>query len=97
MSTITASRTDNPLTAGQLPRYAPWALGAVALIAGGVIDAIVDPLTSALKRAGLRRAQKSAGEAPAPATAAVRAGSSGSPRKAQASVGTIKKAKPMKG
>ena len=41
MSTITASRTDNPLTAGQLPRYAPWALGAVALIAGGVIDALV--------------------------------------------------------
>lgn len=40
MSTITASRTDNPLTAGQLPRYAPWALGAVALIAGGVIDAL---------------------------------------------------------
>ena len=41
MSTITASRTDNPLTAGQLPRYAPWALGAVALIAGGVTDALV--------------------------------------------------------
>lgn len=35
----------------------------------GVIDAIVDPLTSALKRAGLRRAQKSAGET-APATPA---------------------------
>ena len=40
MSTITASRTDNPLTAGQLPRYAPWALGAVALIAGGVIPVL---------------------------------------------------------
>ncbi|WP_201723073.1 bifunctional glutamate N-acetyltransferase/amino-acid acetyltransferase ArgJ [Caulobacter sp. X] len=36
----------------------------------GVIDAIVDPLTSALKRAGLRRAQKSAGETTSAAPAA---------------------------
>ena len=49
--------------------------------AHGVIDAIVDPLTAALKRAGLRRAQKSAGEseqAPAaPAKAATGAGKPG--------------------
>lgn len=37
----------------------------------GMIDAIVDPLTSALKRAGLRRAQKNAGETtPAPTSSA---------------------------
>lgn len=41
MSTLTATRTENPLTAGQLPRYAPWALAAVALTAGGVIDSLV--------------------------------------------------------
>ena len=34
----------------------------------GMIDAIVDPLTSALKRAGLRRAQKNAGETTAAPT-----------------------------
>ena len=49
--------------------------------AHGVIDAIVDPLTAALKRAGLRRAQKSAGEsehqAAAPAKAATSAGKPG--------------------
>ncbi|WP_181242625.1 bifunctional glutamate N-acetyltransferase/amino-acid acetyltransferase ArgJ [Caulobacter vibrioides] len=49
--------------------------------AHGVIDAIVDPLTSALKRAGLRRAQKSAGESDqasaTPAKAATGAGKPG--------------------
>ncbi len=44
---------------------------ASAPVERGMIDAIVDPLTSALKRAGLRRAQKNAGETTAsPSTSA---------------------------
>lgn len=55
-------------TAAKAPEAAPNPVA----VAGAVIErALVDPLTSALKRAGLRRAQKSAGEGtPTPAAAA---------------------------
>ena len=52
-------KTSGKTTAAKAPEAAPNPVAA----AGAAIErALVDPLTSALKRAGLRRAQKSAGE-----------------------------------
>ena len=53
----------------------------------GVIDAIVDPLTSALKRAGLRRAQKSAGETTSAAPAAPASPKPASPKSTSTGAG----------
>jgi glutamate N-acetyltransferase/amino-acid N-acetyltransferase len=66
-------KTSGEKTAAKVPETAPHAAGSNPVAAAGaaIERALVDPLTSALKRAGLRRAQKSAGEvAPAQAVAA---------------------------
>ena len=39
MTALSTSTTVNPLTAGQLPRYATWVALAGSLLAGGVLDA----------------------------------------------------------
>ena len=68
--------TKTPKASGKTPaETAPEATsagpGPVERAGAAIERALVDPLTSALKRAGLRRAQKSAGEVvPAPAAAA---------------------------
>jgi glutamate N-acetyltransferase / amino-acid N-acetyltransferase len=74
--------TKTPKTSGKkTAAKAPEATSNPVAVAGAAIErALVDPLTSALKRAGLRRAQKSAGEtspAPAPASAAAKPASGG--------------------
>uniref|UniRef100_UPI0025F47AC6 bifunctional ornithine acetyltransferase/N-acetylglutamate synthase n=1 Tax=uncultured Caulobacter sp. TaxID=158749 RepID=UPI0025F47AC6 len=70
-------KTSGKTTAAKAPEATP-ASNPVAAAGAAIERALVDPLTSALKRAGLRRAQKSAGETtPAPAAAATGAGKPG--------------------
>jgi glutamate N-acetyltransferase/amino-acid N-acetyltransferase len=67
-------------TAAKAPEATPATIAAnpVAAASAAIERALVDPLTSALKRAGLRRAQKSAGEgSPAAKPAATGAGKPG--------------------
>ena len=80
--------TKTPSTSGKKgAAKAPEAASAsnpVAAAGAAIERALVDPLTSALKRAGLRRAQKSAGEAapvapPSPAAAKPAATGAGKP------------------
>ena len=67
-----AGKTSGKKTAVKAPEVPPTSAANPVAAAGAALErALVDPLTSALKRAGLRRAQKSAGEvAPTPAAPA---------------------------
>ncbi len=66
-----AGKTSGKTTVAKAPEAAPGSANPVAAAGAAIERALVDPLTSALKRAGLRRAQKSAGEDLASPTAPV--------------------------
>jgi glutamate N-acetyltransferase / amino-acid N-acetyltransferase len=76
-----AGKTSGKSPVAKAPEAAPTTAANPVAAAGAALErALVDPLTSALKRAGLRRAQKSAGEvATAPAPAKPVSGGAGKP------------------